>query len=245
MKRTVKDMVSMALLKMTEMMMMTMIKRISAALIAAIITISLSAQDKDFGIWYGANINKGITNKLDLDVSAMVRTFEKASKVDQGFLEAGLGYKINKHLDAALSYRLTSSLEDDLKYHFQHKVFLDLKGDVKLSNFSFSGRFRFQTRVKTYLEYVSDKYPDYTGRLKLKAMFRTPSFPLNPYVYCESFYPMFADSERLMGKNRLSFGFIYKISKLHSIDFGYIYQRDYLPKISDKNIISIEYNLNL
>jgi hypothetical protein len=235
----------MVLLKMTEMMMMTMIKRTGAALFAAIITISLSAQDKDFGIWYGANLNKGITNKLDLDVSAMVRTFEKASKVDQGFLEAGIGYKINKHLDAALSYRLTSSLEDDSKYHFQHKIFLDLKGDVKLSNFAFSGRFRFQTRVKTYLEYVSDKYPEYTGRLKLKAMYRTPSFPLNPYVYCESFCPMFADSERLIGKNRLSLGFVYKISKLHSVDIGYIYQRDYLPKISDMNIISIEYNLNL
>jgi hypothetical protein len=230
---------------MTEMMMTTMIKRTSAALIAAIVTISLSAQDKDFGIWYGVNLNKGITNKFDLDVSAMIRTYEKASKVDQGFLEAGLGYKINKHLDAALSYRLTSAHEDDSKYHFQHKIFLDLKGDVKLSNFSFSGRFRFQTRVKTYLVYVSDKYPDYTGRLKLKAMYRTPSFPLNPYVYCESFCPMFADSERLIGKNRLSFGFIYKISRLHSLDIGYIYQRDYLPKISDMNIISIEYNLNL
>jgi len=230
---------------MTRTMMMTMIKRTSAVLIAAIITITLSAQDKDFGIWYGANLNKGFTDKIDLNVSAMVRTFEKASKVDQGFLEAGLGYKINKHLDAALSYRLTSSLEDDSKYHFQHKAFLDLKGDVKLSNFSFSGRFRFQARVKTYLEYVSDKYPDYTGRLKLKAIYRTPSFPLNPYVYCESFCPMFANSERLIGKNRLSFGVVYKISKLHSIDIGYIHQRDYLPKISNMNIISLEYNLNL
>jgi hypothetical protein len=222
-----------------------MIKRGEAVLIAALISISISAQDKDFGIWYGANLKKGITNKIDLDVSAMVRTFEKASKVEQGFLEAGLGYKINKHFDAALSYRLTSALEDDSKYHFQHKIFLDIKGDAKASDFSFSGRFRFQTRVKTYLQYVSDKYPDYTGRLKLKAMYRTPSFPLNPYVYYESFCPMFANSDRLIGKNRFSLGFVYKISKMHSVDIGYIFQRDYLPKLSDMNIISLEYNLNL
>lgn len=230
---------------MTGTMMMMMIRRTGAVLVALIITSSISAQDKDFGIWYGANLNKGITNKLDLDVSAMVRTFQKAAKLEQGFLEAGLGYKINKHLDAALSYRLTSALEDDSKYHFQHKAFLDLKGDVKVSNFSFSGRFRFQTRVKTYLVYVSDKYPDYTGRIKLKAMYRTPSFPLNPYIYCESFYPMFAKSERLVGKNRFSAGIVYKISKVHSVDIGYIFQRDYLPNLSDMNIISLEYNLKL
>jgi hypothetical protein len=222
-----------------------MIRRVGAVLISALFTNSISAQDKDFGIWYGANLNKGITNKIDLNVSAMVRTFEKASKVDQGFLEAGLGYKINKHLDAALSYRLTSALENDSKYHFQHKAFLDLKGDVKLSNFTFSGRLRFQARVKTYLEYYSDKFPDYTGRFKVKALYRTQSFPLNPYVYYEAFCPMFANSDRLIGKNRFSIGIEYKISKMHSVDLEYIFQRDYLPKISDINIISLSYNLKL
>jgi long-subunit fatty acid transport protein len=230
---------------MTRTMMMTTIRKTGILFIALIISISLSAQDKDFGIWYGANLNKGITNKLALDVSAMIRTFQKASKVEQGFLEAGLGYKINKHLDAALSYRLTSAFENDSKYHFQHKAFLDLKGDVKVSDFSFSGRFRFQTRLKTYLVYVTDKYPDYTGRIKLKAMYRTPSFPLNPYIYCESFCPMFAKSDRVVGKNRFSAGVVYKISKAHSVDIGYIFQRDYLPKLSDMNIISLEYSLKL
>ena len=224
---------------------MTMIRRSVAALAAGLMVLSLNAQDKDFGIWYGANVNKGITDKIDFDVSAMVRTFEKASKVDQGFLEAGLGYKINKHFDAAISYRLTSALEDDSKYHFQHKVFIDLKGDAKLSNFTFSGRFRFQTRLKTYLVYVTDKYPDYTGRLKLKAMYRTQAFPLNPFVYYESFCPMFASSDRLIGKNRFSIGAEYKISKMHSVELEYIFQRDYLPKISDINIISLSYNLKL
>lgn len=230
---------------MRKMMMMTMIRRTGSVFVAVIISLTVSAQDKDFGIWYGTNINKGITEKIDLDVSAMVRTFQKAAKVEQGFLEAGLGYKINKHLDAALAYRLTSALEEDSKYHIQHKIFLDLKGDVKVSDFSFSGRLRFQSRFKTYLVYFSDKYPDYTGRVKLKAMYRSPSFPLNPYIYAESFCPMFANSDRLIGKQRYSAGAVLKISAASSLDIGYIFQRDYQPNLSNMNIISLEFNLKL
>jgi hypothetical protein len=230
---------------MTKTMMMTMIRRFGAVLIVGVLTLSLSAQDKDFGIWYGASVKKGISNKFDFAASGMLRTFQKASKVEQGFLETGLAYKITKNIDAEISYRLTSALENDSKYHFQHKAFLDLKGDVKLSNFTFSGRLRFQTRVKTYLEYYTDKFPDYTGRFKVKTLYRTQSFPLNPYVYYESFSPMFANSERLIGKNRFSFGLEYKISKMHSVEVEYIYQRDYLPKLSDINIISLNYNLKL
>jgi hypothetical protein len=222
-----------------------MIRRAIVFLSTVIITISISAQNTDFGIWYGANVNKGITDKIDFDVSAMVRTFQKAARVEQGFLEAGLGYKINKHLDAAVSYRLTSALEDDSKYHVQHKAFIDLKGDVKVSDFTFSGRLRFQTRIKTYLVYYSDKFPDYTGRIKLKAMYRTQTFPVNPYLYYESFYPMFASSDRIVGKNRFSAGIVIKISQAHSVDIGYIFQRDYLPRTTDMNIISLEYNLKL
>jgi hypothetical protein len=224
--------------------MMTMIKRVITVIAAGILSLSLYAQT-DFGIWYGASAKKGLFNKFDLEASCMLRTFENAAKVEQGFIETGLNYKINKHLDAAISYRLTSSLENDSKYHFQHKAFIDLKGDMKLSNFTFSGRLRFQSRVKTYLEYVSDKYPDYTGRIKLKAMYRTQSFPLNPFIYYESFCPMFNNSERLIGKNRFSLGLEYKISGMHSVEIEYIYQRDYLPKISDINIISLNYNLRL
>jgi len=230
---------------MTKTMMMTMIRRFGAVLILGILTLSLPAQEKDFGIWYGASVKKGVSDKIRLVASGMLRTFQNASKVEQGFLETGAAYKITRNIDVEISYRLTSAFENDSKYHFQHKAFLDLKGDVKHSNFTFSGRLRFQTRVKTYLEDYADKFPDYTGRIKVKAYYRTQSFPLNPYVYYESFSPMFANSERLIGKNRFSLGLEYKLSKMHSIEVEYIYQRDYLPKLSDTNIISLNLNLKL
>lgn len=226
--------------------MMTTIRKALTILIVFLMTASLKGQEKDFGIWYGANLNKGISNRLDLNVSVMARTYEDASKLEQAFAEAGISYKIKKGLDAAISYRLTDAAEDDSKFYVQHKIFLDLKGDTKVSRFTLSARLRFQTRMKTYLVYYSDKYPDYTGRIKLKASYRTQNFPVNPYVYYEAFCPMFSkDNSRTIGKNRVCAGIEYKISSKHSIDIGYIYQRDYLPKIKDMNIIDLEYNLKL
>lgn len=230
---------------MTDMMMMTTIRRGGAIFLLFLATLAGSAQNKDFGIWYGTSASKGITEKLDLELAGMVRTFRDAKKVDQAFIEAGVKYKVNNYLSAAFAYRLLGALENDNRYYAQHKLFLDLIGDAKISNFTFSGRFRFQTRIRTHLEYYSDKFPDYTGRLKGKVMYRTPSFPVNPYFYYEAFCPMFVKSDRVIGKQRFSLGIQYKTAKKHTIDVGYIRQRDFLPYISDISIISLEYNFKL
>lgn len=228
------------------MMMMTMmIRKFSFALVFLLIPLIAHTQDKDYGIWYGASLQKGIVKRLDLDVSGMIRTYENASRIEQTFLEAGLDFKITKHLSTAFTYRLTSNIENDLKHHIEQKAFIDLKENVKILNLTFSGRFRFQARQKTFYYYYLDKFPDYTGRVKLKALYRTPSFPVNPYIYVETFSPIYPKADRLIGKDRFSAGIEYKISKKHSVELEYIFQRDYLPHIKDMNIISINYNLKL
>jgi hypothetical protein len=230
---------------MINMTMTTMIKRGCVIILLFMAALPGLAQDKDFGVWYGVSTSKGITYKFDLELSGMLRTFNNASQVDQGFFEAGLKYKINKNLSAAFSYRIIDAVEDNDKYYAQHKFFLDLSGDVKLSAFQLSGRFRFQTRIKTYLEYYTDKFPDYTGRIKGKVTYRTPSFPVNPYISYEAFCPMFVTSDRVIGKQRFSLGIQYKTPKKHTIDIGYIRQRDFLPHISDINILSLSYDFKL
>jgi hypothetical protein len=226
---------------MTKVMMM-MIKKNSFCLFFLFVVLSANAQNKDFGIWYGADLKHEIIPKLDLNISAEVRTFKNAGKVDQGFLEAGMEYKFNDYFSAGGAYRLAEKLEDDSNYHPEHKLFLDLKGNINVARFTFSGRIRFQSRMKTYFEYVEDKIPDYTARIKLKTIYRTSSFPVNPYIYDEVFFPLFKETGRTVAKNRFSAGIEYSISKKHSVEAGYIFQRDYLPHIDDINIISLSYN---
>jgi hypothetical protein len=199
------------------------------------------AQDNDFGIWYGASVNKNIIKRLEIDASAMVRTFENAGKVEQGYIEAGLEYKFTDFLSAAASYRLTDKYEEDLdKYLYQHKIFVDLKGNLKVADFVFACRARFQTRIKTYDN--KNDFTDYTGRIKLKATYKTPSFPVNPYLYGELFIPMFSSEDEAVEKYRLSTGIEYSLSKKHSIEAEYIFEHDYRPDLVS-HILSICYNL--
>jgi hypothetical protein len=89
---------------------------------------------------------------------------------------------------------------------------------------------------------LTDKIPDYTLRIKIKAAFDIPSFPVSPYIYYEPFLPLFNGSERFIGKYRASAGIEYKISGKHSVNAEYIFQRDYLPNLEDISLISMGYN---
>lgn len=224
------------------MMMMTMIRKLKFVLFFLFLSAAVLAQDKDFGIWYGVSAEHKLNKKLDLDISTDVRTFENASKIDEAFLEAGLNFDFNKYFSAEGSYRLTKSIEKDDSYYYQHKFFLDLKGKIPVNRFTFSSSLRFQSRTKTYIEDSEDENADYQGKVKIKAVYRTVSFPVDPYIYSEAFIPLFSDKTGV-GKVRYSAGFDFKIAKKHSIQLEYIYQRDYLPHLSDINIISVNYNI--
>ena len=217
-------------------------KRLAVGILFLILSRIIYCQNDDFGIWYGVNAEYSINKTLEIDVSTMVRTFSNASKVEEAFLEGGVTYKFNKYFSIAGGYRFTENLEDNNEFHIRHKWLADLKGSLPLENFSFSARFRFQVQSKTFYEKESDKLPYYHGRLKFKAIYKTPKFPVNPYLEMESFSALFENSKRVIDKNRFSAGLEYKIAKKHFIEAEYMFQRDYLPHLSDMNIFSIEYN---
>ena len=223
--------------------MMMMIRKCFTLLILIVLPFTGFSQKKDFGIWYGISAEHKLSKKLELDLSANIRTFSNASKIDEAFLEGGLTYNLKKHLSVAGSYRLSKNVENNNSLYYQHKMFLDLKGSLPLGKLNFSGRLRFQTRTKTYITSESDKFPDYTGRIKFKALYKTQTFPVDPYIYAETFCPMFSDKSGTIGKNRFSAGIEISILKKHSVDIEYIFQRDYQPHLSDTNILSVNYDI--
>jgi hypothetical protein len=220
-----------------------MIRRLYICLLLCLLTFAVFSQEKDFGIWYGISAQHKLNSKLDIELSVNVRTYNNASKIEEAFVEGGLSYDLSKHFSVGGFYRFTESIEDNNSYYIRHKYFLDVKGAFPIGNFNFTGRVRFQSRIKNYIEDGADDRPDYTGRLKFKALYKTPTFPVNPYLYVEYFCPMFSDKTRTIEKNRLGAGLNFSIAKRHSIDVEYIFQRDYLPHISDINLISVNYNI--
>lgn len=201
------------------------------------------SQKKDFGIWAGISAEKELVKNLDLNFDVNMRTYHNVSEIEEAFFDIGLNYKFNKYLSAALSYRYTQFKEDDELFHPRHKWFADLKGKLPLGDFDISARFRFQQRYKTYFEDENDRESKEVGRLKLKALYNIPSFPVNPYLSAELFFPMFSGAARTVEKERFMAGFEYNISKKNSIEIEYMFQRDFFPKLSDMNIISVSYNI--
>lgn len=223
--------------------MMMMIKKWSAVPFFFLLPLAAFTQGKDFGIWYGISAEYSITKKLEIDLSGVVRTFHKASIIDQSYLEGGVSYKFNKYLSVAGSYRLIDNLENNSEYHIRNKWFADVKGSLPVRSFQLSLRSRFQVQTRTYFKNENDRIPFYHERIKLKALYKIPKFPIDPYLSFESFSPMFTNSGRLIDKIRYTLGFEYKITKMHYIEAEYIFQRDYLPHLSDIHIISINYNI--
>jgi hypothetical protein len=218
-----------------------MIKRLLPLILFYLYIIPGISQDKDFGVWYNITLERGITDKLDFEGGGAIRTFQFGSRIEQAFAQAGLDYKICDFLSTAASYRLANFSEVESDGHYlQHKLFLDLNGKYDVSVIGFEARMRLQTRIKTS-EYDQDN--NSTGRIRLKATYKTPSFPVNPYIYMETFSPLFREADRLIGKNRLSIGIEININKKHSVDVGYLFDRDYMPDLFDFHIIDLDYNI--
>jgi hypothetical protein len=222
-------------------MMMTMIRRGFFLLAFCLVSLPSLSQKKDFGIWYDASAELDLLKHLELDLTTCFRTFDKAAKLEEAFLESELSYKFNKYLSAGASYRITENIEDDDAYHIRHKWFADVKGTLPLGRFKFSGRAMFQQRFKTYIEDENDKLPSSHGRFRLKAQYNFPAFPLDPYIYTELFCPLFKESDRIIDKKRAGAGLELDITSHHSCEIEYLFQRDYFPKLIDEHILSLSY----
>jgi hypothetical protein len=229
------------MMKMTMTMMMIERKIICLLLFVLIAGTSYSQPD-DFGIWFGLDAKHKLIKNLDVEISGCLRTFDNSSRIEQSFVEGGLEYDFTKHLSVAGSYRLVSKLENDSRYYYRHKLFLDLKASSPAGRFTLSARARFQRAAKTFIEDEEDLLARYYTRLKLKALFRTPSFPLNPYIYGEGFAPVSNSSGFNISKYRLAAGTAFKITGKVGVETEYIFQRQYQPHLSNEHILSVSLN---
>lgn len=222
--------------------MTTMIRKLLFMMLMSVPFVESFARDNDFGIWYNVSTDLKIIRGIELDLEGSLRTFDNASKIEEGFLETGLNFKVTDYLSLGAAYRFGENIEDDDKFHIRHKWFADARVKLPFRDLEFSGRVRFQQRYKTYFEDKNDREPKEHIRLRIKALYDIPSFPINPYLTSELFLPVFDHVKRTVDKQRFAAGFEYKIARKHSIDLEYIFQRDFFPDLMDMNIISVNYS---
>jgi len=223
--------------------------RIDRYLTTLIIILSLlilpgkvKGQDQDFGIWYNINAAHSLSKKMDATLKASIRTYENAAVIDESFLEGELSYGFNKYLSAAASFRIAETREKNDEYHLRYKYFASVKGKLPVERFTFSARAMLMVINRTYVEDEDDERTFSTFRLKLKVDYNINNFPVDPYLGFESFTKIVVDSEQVLDKSRFFSGFEYKISKKHSIELEYMFDRDETPDLSYTHLISATYN---
>ena len=218
--------------------------RFALVLSALLLTsVGVKAEGDDFGIWTEANVEKKVSRNLSIDAGVEMRTRDHVKTVDRWSGSIGASYKLTDWLKASADY--TFLYDNNEKWNdkqtkvasfwgVRHRFNVSLTGSVDFGNLSVSLRERWQytyrpektvERTKVSNGKVEDKTYNGKGknvwRNRLQLKYKLTSL-WRPYVNGETYV---AGSG--LEKYRLSAGTEIRLSKKHSFDVKYMFQKIY------------------
>ena len=144
-------------------------------------------QNKDAGLWTSLNFEAKLVKKLSFNLSQEFRFNENVTELGTLFTDAGLEYKLNKHFRIAADYRYIKKRRVDDYYITRHRLYADLKYEIKLKPIQVQVR----TRFSNYAEFSRSSEggdPEYYLRNKLSLKWDLEKH-YTPYVSIELFSP--------------------------------------------------------
>lgn len=211
-------------------------------LLAALLltTAEVKAEGDDFGLWAEVNVEKKISRNLSVDGGVELRTRDHVKTVDRWSGSIGASYKLTDWLKASAGYTLLYDNNEKWNdkqtkvanfWGTRHRFNVSLTGSVDFGNLSVSLRERWQytyrpektvERTKVSKGTVEDKTYNGKGknvwRNRLQLKYKV-SKVWRPYVNGETFV------SNGMDKYRLSAGTEIRLSKQHSFDVKYLFQK--------------------
>ena len=204
-------------------------------------SLGVRAEGDDFGIWTELNVEKKLTNRIGLELFGENRSRNSHETVDRWSVGLGASYKLTNWLKASADY--TYLYDHNEKWNdkqtkvanfwgSRHRFNVALTGSVDFGNLSVSLRERWQytyrpektvERTKVSNGKVEDKTYNGKGknvwRNRLQLKYKVTSM-WRPYVNGETYV---AGSG--LEKYRLSAGTEIRLSKKHSFDVKYLFQK--------------------
>lgn len=204
-------------------------------------SVEVKAEGDDFGIWSEVDVEKKISKKLSLEGGLELRTRDNVKTVDRWSGSVGASYKLADWLKASADYTLLYDNNEKWNdkqtkvanfWGVRHRFNVSLTGSVDFGNLSVSLRERWQytyrpektvERTKVSNGKVEEK--TYSGkgknvwRNRLQLKYKVSSM-WRPYVNGETYV---AGSG--LDKYRLSAGTEIRLSKKHSFDVKYMFQK--------------------
>ena len=197
------------------------LKRI-LSIILTLCTASLSAQNSDWGVRTGIEVEKKLNKKWEIGLGGEYRTKDGMSLTDQIRGSFETGYKPWKFLKFGAGYELIADKKKKRDIFVnRHRFKFDATGSYKFQRFTASWRPRLQLTVYDDDDVDDDELDNYRWVLRNRfgLNYNIPKIPLKPYVQVEVYHRVFNNPDYY--KNRFSTGLEYTIAKQHEIDLGY------------------------
>ena len=204
-------------------------------------SVEVKAEGDDFGIWTEVDVEKKVSKKLSLEGGLEMRTRDNVKTVDRWSGSVGASYKLTDWLKASAGYTLLYDNNEKWNdkqtkvanfWGTRHRFNVSLTGSVDFGNLSVSLRERWQytyrpektvERTKVSNGKVEDKTYNGKGknvwRNRLQLKYKVTSM-WRPYANGETYV---AGSG--LEKYRLSAGTEIRLSKKHSFDVHYMFQK--------------------
>ncbi len=108
--------------------------------------LSISAQERDAGLWAGVSLNSEVVKDLEFSFSPEFRLHENLRQLASYFTDLSGQYKFNKSISASAGYRIGGRNSGDY-YDLRQRVQLGLTFKKKIKDFVFSWSPRWQGAI--------------------------------------------------------------------------------------------------
>lgn len=197
-----------------------MSKQLAVCIFLVLLPLALWSQVNDAGLWSGVNLQYKIKKGLDLNVTDEFRMNENCSELGTHYTELGPAYKLAKGLEAGMSYRFMQKRQTGDSYSIRHRLSADLSYRIKVNDFTFQLRERYQSQWSGVNSSEKGGVPDQAMRSKLTTKYRI-SKHWSSFASGEIYMPLFAN-RLLISDTRYTLGIDRRITKKISVGLFYL-----------------------
>jgi hypothetical protein len=206
-------------------MMMTINQRayflfcISLFIIAAV---DLQGQARDFQSWWELELNKEVSDKLDLSGEIEQRFKNNSMQYSRTLATLGASYNVLDYLSVAGGVRTIFTMDREQQMHARYRLHLDATGSYDLSGFNLSLRTRLQYGFKEFSEFRYFSLNTLVNRNRLKVAHHIYGTKFDWFALLESFHGSNNESPWLTYAVRYSAGARYALNFRSRFSLRYI-----------------------
>ncbi len=204
-----------------------MIRAILSILLFSISLLAFS-QVNDAGLYADISIEKKINQSFALEYTNSNRFNENISEYGTLINEISLKYKFTKRSRLVFAYRQSLKRQLNNMYEPRGRFSVDFTQGFELWDIDLDIRLKFQTQQANVIFYDFDSDSQNTFRPRIKLKYKIQS--IEPYISFESFHPVWHSGDQPLSKLRGSVGVEYSFNNNHSVDCGYMIQREYFER---------------